>query len=313
MRLHNRQVKASFWEDPLLLRLPRDARTLFHGLWHLADDSGCLEYDTFAFKTFLFRSPLDADMTVERLEELTEMLIAEERLIPYQVGRKRCLFIRHFHDHQSLRSPGPPEVPLPPWIKWEPSTEKQRSGRYIVDDPFEHLTAPVGQPYGDRTDPKGNQARTRDEPEPEPEPEDTAPAANSAPADERPASDASAEEQARALINRHFPKWAVSGRPYELLLSYADDLGWDLLLIAVQRTLGAGKTDIRYCIGILKRWDEAGIRTVEDMEVHEARSRAEREQTNPQRRARSPTREPPREVHPIDEFDWTGFDDCDNG
>lgn len=141
---------------------------------------------------------------------------------------------------------------------------------------------------------------------------DNAPARATEPAAASPG-EAQAREQTLELINRHFPKWAVSGRPYELLLSYADDLGWDLLLIAVQRTLGAGKTDIRYCIGILKRWDEAGIRTVEDMEVHEARSRAEREQTNPQRRARSPTREPPREVHPIDEFDWTGFDDCDNG
>lgn len=141
---------------------------------------------------------------------------------------------------------------------------------------------------------------------------DNAPARATEPAAASPG-EAQAREQTLELINRHFPKWTVSGRPYELLLSYADDLGWELILLAVQRTLGAGKTDIRYCMGILRRWDEAGIRTVEDMEVHEARVQAERQETSPQRRARSPTRQQPREIHPIDEFDWSGFDDDESG
>lgn len=126
MRLHNRQVKAAFWDDPKLLRLHRDARTLFHGLWHLADDSGCLDHDTFAFKTFLFRSPQDDDMTIERLGALTQQLIDVELVIPYEAARKQCLFIRHFHK-QSLRSPAPPEVPLPPWVVWQASPEKWRA------------------------------------------------------------------------------------------------------------------------------------------------------------------------------------------
>lgn len=300
MRLHNRQVKASFWEDPLLLRLPRDARTLFHGLWHLADDSGCLEYDTFAFKTFLFRSPLDDDMTIERLDQLTQVLIDEDRLIPYEAGRKRCLYILHFHDHQSLRSPAPPEVPLPPWITWQASAEKQRSGKYIVGDPLADRVETVRQPYGDLTKPKG------DQPEPEPEPEEVV--VDGAHAhDDEPAAEASAEEQAMALMRRHCPTWFSAGRPYQTLLSYADDLGWPLILMAVERTLAAGKTHIGYCNGILKRWFEADLKTVVDVEAHEARTKAEREQAGTQRQTRSPTRET-REVYPIDEMDWSKFD-----
>lgn len=146
-----------------------------------------------------------------------------------------------------------------------------------------------------------------------PNQEDTATADNApARAREGPPADPCAEEQARDLILRYFPSWTLSGTPYQMLLSYADDLGWDLLLIAVQRTLGAGQTDIRYCLGILKRWDTAGIRSVADLEVQEARFRAKREEAAIQRRARSPTREV-REVHPIDEFDWTGFDPGDEG
>lgn len=160
MRLHNRQVKAAFWEDPKLLRLSRDARTLFHGLMHLADDSGCLEDDAFAFKTFLFRSPLDDDMTLDRIQDLTSQLVEADVLIRYESAGKACLYIRNFHKHQSLRSPAPPDVPLPPWVHWEAATEERRSGKYTVQSP-----------YGDPTNYERSPSARAGEPEPEPEEE----------------------------------------------------------------------------------------------------------------------------------------------
>ena len=67
-RLRNRMVKADFWTDAELLRWPRDKRQTYRGLWAIAEDSGCLEDDPFGWKLLLFPSPLDADITVERLE-----------------------------------------------------------------------------------------------------------------------------------------------------------------------------------------------------------------------------------------------------
>lgn len=148
MRLHNRQVKAAFWDDPDLLRMPRDARFLFEGLWALADDSGCVYDDPFIFKTKLFPSPMDADLTVEKLAEYRDMLVATGMLIPYTANGKRCLYIKNFHEHQSIRHPAAPEVPLPPWVQWEASEQSRRSGQYYVSPP----TATVVSQYSDDTD-----------------------------------------------------------------------------------------------------------------------------------------------------------------
>jgi len=103
MRLHNRQIKATFWTDPDLLQWPRDKRWFYFGLVQLADDSGCLEDSPFAFKIHLFPSPLDQDITVEVIARWRDELIAEGKLVPYEVEGKRYLFITNFHKHQSPR------------------------------------------------------------------------------------------------------------------------------------------------------------------------------------------------------------------
>ena len=133
MRLSNRQVKAAFWEDPDLLRLPRDARMLFHGLLHLADDSGCLKHDTFAIKMFLFRSPLDDDMTEERIDKLISELLRRGFLRKFETDLGPCLFIVNFHKHQKLDNPRPPSCPLPPWVKWVPYKSNPSAGKYVVE------------------------------------------------------------------------------------------------------------------------------------------------------------------------------------
>jgi DnaD/phage-associated family protein len=134
MRLHNRQIKASFWNDPDLLRWPRDKRWFYEGLSQLADDSGCLEDDPFAFKINLFPSPIDADITEEVLAKWVEELIQDKKLIRYVVGRKQCLFMVNFHKHQSLKNPAAPDVPLPPFLKWETYKSNKDAGKYVIDE-----------------------------------------------------------------------------------------------------------------------------------------------------------------------------------
>ena len=49
-RLGNRIRKAGFYTDGELLRWHRDKRETYSGLGNLAEDSGCLEDDPFAWK-----------------------------------------------------------------------------------------------------------------------------------------------------------------------------------------------------------------------------------------------------------------------
>lgn len=169
MRLHNRQIKAAFWNDPDLLQWPRDKRWFYEGLSQLSDDSGCIENSPFAFKLHLFPSPLDDDISVKLITKWVDELINHEKLIPYESSGKRCLFIVNFHKHQTLRSPAPPEVPIPPWVTFIPSEKQRRSGTYIIGSYYDYLTPTVQSGYGDLT--VGVQSGYGDQPEPEPEPE----------------------------------------------------------------------------------------------------------------------------------------------
>jgi hypothetical protein len=153
MRLHNRQIKNSFWTDPDILQWPRDKRWFYMGLIQLADDSGCIEDSPFAFKLQLYPSPVDADITIEIIEQWRDELVEECKLIPYQVESKSCLYIKNFHKHQKLSNCPPPEVPLPPWIIFQYYKSNDRQGKFIVDnDKLNHslqnsynsLTVPLG-------------------------------------------------------------------------------------------------------------------------------------------------------------------------
>lgn len=135
-RLRNRQVKADFWNDPELLRWPRDKRFTYQGLWAIAEDSGCIEDDPFGWKVILWPSPADADITVEVLEKYRDEFIAAHKAIAYEADGKRYLYLRTFHQHELPRNPQSPNLPLPIWLKWVPDKDsKERSrGHYDIDD-----------------------------------------------------------------------------------------------------------------------------------------------------------------------------------
>lgn len=133
MRLHNRQIKATFWNDPQLLEWPWLKRIFYIGLSQLADDSGCLEESALAFKANLF--PVDQEIGLPEIRRWVDELVEGEKLVRYEVGGKPCLYMRTFHRHQSLsKGASPPSVPLPPWISWTPFPSNPRAGRYIVSE-----------------------------------------------------------------------------------------------------------------------------------------------------------------------------------
>jgi hypothetical protein len=139
-RLRNRICKADIWTDPELLRWHRDKRETYRGLWQAAEDSACLEDDPFGWKLLLWPSPLDADITVELLTTWRDELIAAGKLIPYEADGKRYLFIRTFHQHEHPRNPQSPDLPLPPWVRYEVKEVQRSDGRtnkissYTVDN-----------------------------------------------------------------------------------------------------------------------------------------------------------------------------------
>lgn len=140
-RLRNRIVKADYWGDGDLLRMPRDMRETYRGLWAVAEDSGCLEDDPFTWKLLLWPGPYDTDISVELIEGWRDLLIAQSKLIPYEVGGRRYFFIEPFHRHEHPRNPQSPDLPLPPWVQWDVTAVQRSDGRanhvnsYVVDWP----------------------------------------------------------------------------------------------------------------------------------------------------------------------------------
>jgi len=132
-RLRNRIRKADRYSDGELLRWHRDKRSTYDGLYSLAEDSGCLEDDPFTWKLLIWPSPMDTDITVEKLAGWRDELIEAGKLIPYEAEGQRYLFIRSFHRHQHPRNPQNPTLPLPPWVRWIANQNDGRKGRYEVD------------------------------------------------------------------------------------------------------------------------------------------------------------------------------------
>jgi len=128
-RLRNRIRKADYFTDGELLRWPRDKRYTYSGLWAIAEDSGCLEDDPFAWKLVLWSSPLDADITVELLTTWRDELVAAGKLVPYTADGKQFLYIRTFHQHEHPRNPQRPDLPLPPWIVCESVEGLSKDGK----------------------------------------------------------------------------------------------------------------------------------------------------------------------------------------
>lgn len=149
MRLHDRRIRAAFWQDTKLIKsLDAVGRMFFIGLTQLADDSGCLMDDCYFFKMTLF--PMDEDVTIEKLESYKETLIDIEALVPYSADNKTCLFIKNFYKHQTLKNCAPPKVPLPPWVNYEVYKSNSRSGKYIFTEAalYNYLTPDLQPSYG---------------------------------------------------------------------------------------------------------------------------------------------------------------------
>ncbi len=112
MKLHNRMTKTGYYTDGELLRWPRSLREFYRGLWHIADDSGCLENDPFEMKLLLYPSPRDHDITEEDCKNFVSKLLECGKLIPYPINGKQYLYVKNFRQHQRIDKPSSPDTPI---------------------------------------------------------------------------------------------------------------------------------------------------------------------------------------------------------
>lgn len=318
MRLHNRQIKATFWNDPDLLQWVRDKRWFYSGLVQLADDSGCLEDSPFAFKLNIFPSPLDDDITTDRLITWCDEMIKQKKLIRYEVNKKQCLFIVNFHKHQNLKTPSPPIVPLPKWIAWQPYPSNKNSGKYVLNNDllievlqssYEVLTT-VFQPEPEP------ELKPKPELEPEPELYSSADNAHEEEKKEHQADDWTLDpddlpidEQPRSCGPKTLDfiekKWArtIGQIHRDELFQRVDELSIrgspdpDALAIeAVIRAESNGVRTVPYIVGILDDWISKGLMNLdqvkEDDERHKQQAKKKGEKARDQNRGSSGTNAP---------------------
>lgn len=143
MRLRNRQLKATYWTDPELLRWPRDKRLFYASLRACAEDSCCLEEDMLGVKYAAWVA--DADMTPERFEVWLEELVRAHKAVRYEgPDGKNYLYLPAMARHENPRNPQPPDYPLPPWVRCSRTADARGAGRtaYTHEDWRAFVTEP---------------------------------------------------------------------------------------------------------------------------------------------------------------------------
>jgi len=107
-----RTIKPEFWTDKKIIRLSRDARLFFIGLWNFADDNGVLEADPLQLKALIF--PVDPDIGIEEIEKFLAELEKFELIKTYEVNGTSYIWIKNFRKHQKIDRPRKSNLPLPP-------------------------------------------------------------------------------------------------------------------------------------------------------------------------------------------------------
>jgi hypothetical protein len=102
-----RTIKPEFWTDGDMLKLSRDARLFYVGLWNFCDDNGVIEHDPVSIKARIF--PNDRVSVDKLLKELVEI----GKAIIYEVEKKQYIFIKNLANHQVIDRPRKSHLPLP--------------------------------------------------------------------------------------------------------------------------------------------------------------------------------------------------------
>jgi hypothetical protein len=102
-----RTVKPEFWTDGDMLKLTRDARLFYIGLWNFSDDNGVMEYDTISIKSRIF--PNDKI----NVQKLLDELLTIKKISIYKHEGREYFQIKSLKNHQIIDRPRKSHLPLP--------------------------------------------------------------------------------------------------------------------------------------------------------------------------------------------------------
>jgi hypothetical protein len=102
-----RTIKPEFWTDGDMLKISRDARLFYVGLWNFADDNGVLDYDLIGLKAKIF--PNDKINIAKLVIELQKI----SKVIVYDNDNKQYLFVKNLATHQIIDRKRKTNLPLP--------------------------------------------------------------------------------------------------------------------------------------------------------------------------------------------------------
>lgn len=100
-----RQTKPEFWTHDDVLKVSRDARLLFIGMWNFMDANGVHPAKVNTLRCEIF--PGDEDVTVAMVQKWVTELIAASLLVEYEKDGKRYWWAPGFRKHQIIKDEKP--------------------------------------------------------------------------------------------------------------------------------------------------------------------------------------------------------------
>ena len=128
-----RTIKPEFWTDGDILKLSRDARLFYIGLWNFADDNGVLDDDLLGLKVKIFPN------NHIKIEKLLKELESIKKVIKYEREGKSYILVKNLTAHQVIDRPRKSNLPLPDRNQVKSndiSPEGRKEGRKEGDERF---------------------------------------------------------------------------------------------------------------------------------------------------------------------------------
>ena len=115
--MRDRRLKAEFWSDEKVSRLPSGARLLFLALLNWVDDKGRGRGSAALVRSFAFT--YDDSVTSTKVEEWLGALETSGRIVRYDVRCEQYLCVPRLCRHQYINNASPSRMPPPPREKLE--------------------------------------------------------------------------------------------------------------------------------------------------------------------------------------------------
>lgn len=94
-------IKPEFWSSETLMRVSRDARLTFIGLWNFCDDYGFCINSIRRIIGDIY--PYDESVTEAKAKQWINELIEHKLMIPVDYNSKHLLFVKGWGEHQTVQ------------------------------------------------------------------------------------------------------------------------------------------------------------------------------------------------------------------